>query len=425
MEENSPWSPFENDWSTYGTSYDAMYNGGVLHQALNPGEAQYREFSQQMVAQMYQNWYNSPAEDMKRKIAVGVNPYAAAAGIAGSPSSGDAPSVPSSAVGEGNRTLNTLADAAVNTANAITGGVASLGDGIPKLAKLAPELELLDKEIESKLLGNGLTSEQIYAWKVDNKYRDENSQADLRLKGLQAENYSQQWKLMEGQYQLVTQQIDTELEKLRLMQAEGSNLVASKEYYEKLKEKTDYEAQFAKARIDFWKERGFDILASSTDAILVQMIENGKSISNIVQEMSNYYQQVGYARAKAENEAEAEYAGRIASARENAKSIASIITDWNVPSSSIWKSIIMAFSSNKSKIDNPREALTNPEAYNQFMEFQNALWLNISQLESEIRGAMSRNELVKVSELSKKREAQIKFARDVTFSEWCNRMYSE
>lgn len=289
----------------------AGLQGSFIEKWLMPGKVQQREFGQQVALQQMQNdWqsaenqkWNDEIEKMARLRKAGVNPLTAASAVAGNNASPNSPtsvgSVPSVPDGI------TPSDV-VGAANAMTGGAASLADAAFKLGTLNPTIESLNADIEKKLSEKGFTDEQIYAWRIDNKYRDANAQIDLRIKGLNEQNIAKQWEVMHAQYELISTQIDTEIAKQReLYEAAKLDISqagladAEARYYNSLARKTSHDAEWQKIRIDFWKSQGFDIMNSSTDNILVQKLENGQSIKEAVKELSDYYEQ----RADAEQQA--------------------------------------------------------------------------------------------------------------------------
>lgn len=334
MEEYEFLSP--QDWLNWS------YGGNDLAtQLLAPGVQQEKEFNQAMFMQTYQNWWNSEKQQMERAKAAGISPYAAASAIAG----GESPSVSgpsSSAVGATAQNLEKVAAGAAGIANAATGGAASLAEAAYKTGTLEATVESLSAGAAKDLAEKGLTEEQIYAWTVDNKYKEQTAQADLRNKILTGDNLSKQYEVMHAQYELTSQQIDTELAKLKLLASEANNQAAQAEYYQKLKIKTDLEASWQQQRNDFWKQNGYDIMTSSTDAILVARLEAGLDNTEVIKTMSKYYGD----RTDAEQNAVEQHAYGIAYGQK----LAEYDYDWSAPPKTVVGAIWRTFDSLQNKL---------------------------------------------------------------------------
>ena len=150
---DNPFSQLENSWLFHQN--DNYVNGGALYQALSPGEVQYSEWSQQMVSTMYQNWYNSAPEQMKRDLEAGINPFVAASGIAGA----DAGSVSSAPPATQNH-LPALASAAGNMLGSLGSSFGNIASGIIGLSKLRHEIRNIDADTSKMFTDMGFTDLQ-------------------------------------------------------------------------------------------------------------------------------------------------------------------------------------------------------------------------------------------------------------------------
>lgn len=272
--------------------------GTFLEKWFMPGQVQEREFGQQVALEKLQYEqsidYKRQMEEMKK---AGINPNLAAAGIAKAGSTESAPAVPATPD-------SPLPQAISDIANAVTGGFANIAKGKFDLGTLDPTIQNLDADFQTKMKELGLTDEQITALKISNKYLDEDWQLKLRIQGLNADNLSQQFKVFEAEYQLKSQMIDTELEKIRLMTAEEDLMSKESSYYDLLSQKTQLDRDWLQQKLDFWKQHGFDMESSAIDAILVQMIENGKDITPFINQLSSYYGSVSFEVAKGQYNAD-------------------------------------------------------------------------------------------------------------------------
>lgn len=296
--------------------------------------SQSREFSQQEYLQDKMNAYNTPLNQMKRMTKAGINPLNAAAAVAGSGSeSAQAPSVASNQ----NGVQNGVASAAQMIAS-LGSSAAGFAEAAFKQGTLKPTIDKLNSEFEKNLVDKGFTEQQIDGLITDNKYRGENWEAEINLKRLQADDFYHQWQNLEAQYQLLINQAETEVHRWELLDSQAGEATAHANYLEALNRKTSLEADWMKIRVDFWKERGFDILSSSVDMVLVQMIENGKPVDELCKELIRYYGDREYEVGKGEQKAIRDYAQSIAFRRQRGESIAS--TRYDSPKSfseAFWK----------------------------------------------------------------------------------------
>ena len=175
MEENnqSPWIPWQQDvenqaWFQYDWN---LRNGDLISQTAYPGRAQFSEWSQQMIATMYQNWYNSAPEQMKRAMQAGINPFVAASGIAGAGVGSVAGAPPSS-----NPQLPQMLSAAGNLVGSATGAFGNVANGIIGLSKLKHEIRNIDADTSKMFTDMGFTNLQSKAMATQLKYMDSKEQ---------------------------------------------------------------------------------------------------------------------------------------------------------------------------------------------------------------------------------------------------------
>lgn len=269
MPENFNWNELENNWWFH--SFDNYINGGALYQALVPGEVQYSEFSQQMLASMYQNHWNSEQERMRRMQEAGINPYAAAQGIAGvGGSQGSIASSPNSALGKGAETVSALGNTAANLMTAGGSSFANIAQGISMFSKLRGEIDKIDSETQLNFENLGFTKLQSRALSTQLKYMDWKE----KMSCFQAlANYNN----TVAEYHVIKQDYLNKVEELHKIIAD-TNLSTS------LAEKTDAEKQLTQVnkewqqmQNDFFSSHGYIAGSSFYEALRDAMV-SGQSI---------------------------------------------------------------------------------------------------------------------------------------------------
>lgn len=201
------------------TAYD---NADAVTQALAPGLQELTEFGQQLILQDMQNRYNSPAAQMARGKAAGINPNTLAQGIAGA---GNAPSTPApnSAVGAGAQSLGALAsglDSVANLGNAAVNGIDTMSTLSLRKNKLGNEIMLMAEQI-------GLTKNEALALGIQLNYMDQKEALGVATMMANLDNIYQQYDLMNDQMSVlraqvrqIDQDIKTSIAQMNLADAE-------------------------------------------------------------------------------------------------------------------------------------------------------------------------------------------------------------
>ena len=204
---NNPFSQFENSWLFHQN--DNYVNGGALYQALFPGEVQYSEWSQQMVSTMYQNWYNSAPEQMKRAMAAGINPFVAASGIAGN-GAGSVASAPPATQNH----LPALASAAGNMLGSFGSSFGNIANGIIGLSKLRHEIRNIDADTSKMFTDMGFTNLQSKAMATQLKYMDTREQIGVWQALATFDKTKQEYTNLKAQHQNLIKEYDELISRL-------------------------------------------------------------------------------------------------------------------------------------------------------------------------------------------------------------------
>lgn len=300
MPENGfDWNVLEQGWLHH--AFDNYVNGGVLYDWLSPGEVQFSEYSQQMLATMYQNHWNSEQERMRRMQEAGINPFAAAQGIAGvGGSQGSVASSPNSSVGVAGQNMAALGNTAANMLSAGGSTFANVAQGFSMLSKLRGEIDKIDSETQLNFENLGFTKLQSRALSTQLKYMDWKEKMSC-FQALASYNNTI------AEYDILKQEHLNKIAELDKIIAETDLTISLEEKANAEKLKIDEETRWQKADNDFWNlhgyQRGVPFYEGLRDAAV-----NGKSLD-----------------INALGDVVAGYEGKIYFARENAAAKAS----WN------------------------------------------------------------------------------------------------
>lgn len=417
-EAASPWMNRDNTDGGFSW-WDSMFN---------PQKVQDYSFAQEMVAKDYENWYNHPVQQMDRYKAAGINLNLAAQGIAGSPaqmSDASAGVTPSAApvgdvVAAGRGVTSSLKDVA-EAYKAF-----EEGQNVTPLAE--NEIKRTDAEIDKWAHDNGFTDAQTEAFNIDNQTRDEINKADLNIKLQQKENMIADADKIKSQKAYIDKQVEwydeqitaeIDLSKKRALESEKRAFLAEEQARtEKM------ENDFAE-KYHYRRDQPFD------NAVLSMWMHGDYERATSAQEfMYKHKYEMSYNEAEGQNVSRERHASKIASAEAMASALAQVIQDWNAPAHGLWEMLEKSFNisgnkNNNASIPNVQDALSNPEIYSQYLDYVSALWMNIESMQEELNTAIAKNELRKVTELSKQISGAMAFAREFTFSEYCARVYGK
>lgn len=266
---NNLWSAFEENWLF--RQYDNYANGGALYQALAPGEAQYSEWAQQMTATMYQNWYNSEPEKMKRALAAGINPFVAASGIAGNGSGSVAPApAPSNT-----SSFPNLVGSAAQGLSAVGGAFGNVASGIATLAKLRSEIKNIDQNTASEFEKMGFTKLQSHALTTQLKYLDEKEQVSVWQALANYDKTKQEYQNLLATHSNILAQYDEIIVHKNLLIQEQGEVAAREQVNKAMESKLREEAAWQKVQNDFFAAHGYTLGSPIYESIRDKMISDG------------------------------------------------------------------------------------------------------------------------------------------------------
>lgn len=292
---DNPWQQFQNNWLFHQS--DNYVNGGLLSQGLNPGEAQYSEWSQQMVSTMYQNWYNSAPEQMKRALAAGINPFVAASGIAGNGIGSIAPAPNAS----NTSSLPNLIGSAAQGLSSIGSSFGSVVSGIATLAKLRHEIKNLDQNTASEFEKMGFTHLQSVALSTQLKYLDSKEQVSIWQALANFDKTKQEYQNLAAQHNNIIAQYDEIVAHKDLLIQEQGEVAARKLVNEAMESKLKAEADWQNTQNEFFQQHGYVLGSPIYESLRDMAVTNGTF------DMDSFGSTV------------AGYQGRITSAVEHAK----------------------------------------------------------------------------------------------------------
>lgn len=445
MAESNPKQYGVFDPKSYDLSKEQFENGNILAGAnagigdfvrglwadLTGEASQSREFDQQEYLQDKMNEYNTPAAQMARMRAAGINPNLAAQGIAGGGNeSAQAPAV-NSAVGGVAGAVDSLA----NLGNVI-------GENSLRKSQKAdldtfrnPTFQKLWNEATLALENAGLSHNQALAIGATLPYIDAiqqatfwNLMADYDNKSAEYKNILQQYDNFKAEEKLTREQAKYYQEMQDNVNADTQNSIA-----ELLGKKAE---SWLKDQLKQFSEKiGIPFNPSDPFSNYCMFVlnfdkDNAQKIANAAYDFTYKMNSGQY---EAQFEAENKYAGKIESARAKARAMAEIITDWNTSSNGMWSLLDKVFNVSRSghqkqrigDIGDPLKMLENPEIYSEYLEACNALQMNIDSITEDINIAANNNELGKVRELSRQRQKMMEFVKEFTYENYTLHYYGK
>lgn len=275
MEENnqSPWIPWQQDvenqaWFQYDWN---LRNGDLISQTAYPGRAQFSEWSQQMIATMYQNWYNSAPEQMKRAMQAGINPFVAASGIAGAGVGSVASASPSS-----NPQLPQMLSAAGNLVGSATGAFGNVANGIIGLSKLKHEIRNIDADTSKMFTDMGFTNLQSKAMATQLKYMDSKEQIGVWQALATFDKTKQEYNNLKAQHSNLIKEYDEIIARIDLLKAEKGEVEALKLVHDATVQKLDAESKWQGIENDFFQSHGYKLGTPIYESLRDMMISAGE-----------------------------------------------------------------------------------------------------------------------------------------------------
>lgn len=264
----NPFAEYENSWRFH--AYDNFINGGLLYQTIAPGEAQYSEWSQQMVSTMYQNWYNSAPEQMKRAIAAGINPFVAASGIVGTDPSSVAPS-PNSA----ENTLPQMVNSLGSAVGSLASGFGTSASAYIGLRKLRHEIFNIDADTANTFETLGFTKLQSKAMSIQLKYLDEKEQIGVWHALANYVKTSQEYLNLVQQHQNMIADYNKIIAEKDLLIAEKGEVLALEQVHQAQKALLQAQADWQDKENKFFEAHGYKLGSPIFESIRDMMVSNG------------------------------------------------------------------------------------------------------------------------------------------------------
>lgn len=343
MEENENWIPWQQELENQAWfNYDhGLLQDDPLYQMAHPGRVQFTEWSQQMMATMYQNWYNSAPEAMKRATQAGINPFVAASGIVGNSNqvASPPPSTPASRVPD-------MLSSAASMLGSTGGAFGNVASSIATLAKLRSEINNLDQNTASEFEKMGFTKLQSKALSVQLKYLDSREQIGVWQALADFDKTKQEYRNLYAQHANILKQYDEILANIELIRQQEGELKAREQYEYAMKGKIEEETRFIKADNDFFELHHYRLGTPVYDSLRDMMVSDGtfnleeygnlvggyeSKVSGLVEDarlsaQENHVFAIESSRQKGKNLADEIY-GRIGSPADFAGRIAKMGTD--------------------------------------------------------------------------------------------------
>lgn len=366
----------ENGFPSHVQSWEDLWNLGASSSPLttsftNVGTAQFREWSQQMMATMYQNWYNSAPQQMQRALEAGINPFVAASGIAGA----DVGSVANAP----NQVQNLPTSAAASIGNALSSlssGVNNLVGAASQGAKLRHEISKIDAETASLFENLGFTKLQSKALSVQLKYLDKKEEIGVWQALANFDKTKAEYQNLLASHRNILAEYETIVAQADLLKAEKGDVVAAEQLKIAQKAREEEITRFAEIERKFFETHGFKLGTPIYESIRDMMVSNGsfdlESFGNAV----------------------ASYDGKVSSAVESAKALASWhfrpsnaveLASWtsnNIANGSTWWQQLI--SKGVTKLSDAFNSVnSNPEFDEDYNEYRNELYSLYKQKKRE------------------------------------------
>lgn len=333
------WFQFENWWQH--RQYDNYLNGGAGYQLMFPGEAQYSEWSQQMVSTMYQNWYNSAPEQMKRAMQAGINPFVAASGIAGS-DVGSIAAAPNSA----ENTMPSMFQGAASALSSLGGAVGNFASAYIGLRKLRHEIRNIDADTEKTFVEMGFTKLQSKALTMQLKYLDQKEQIGVWQALADFDKTKAEYQNLVANHRNIMADYDRILAQKDLLIAQKGEVTALEELHKAEQARAEELTRFATKEREFFEAHGYKLGTPIYESLRDMMVSNGTfDLEKFGDEVAGYDGKIEgakedarldslqshtfaieYARANGQNASDVLY-GRIGSPADFAGRIASMLTN--------------------------------------------------------------------------------------------------
>lgn len=351
-------------------TWEHIWNDAAWHSQENnwltpSGEVQFAEWSQQMIATQYQNWYNSAPEQMKRAIEAGINPFVAASGIAGSDTGQVASPPPQS------QPMQHGIPAAVSQLGQLAGGLSNVAGGVGSFAKLSHEISKIDAETVNTLEQMGFTKLQSKAMSIQLKFMGKRELIGVWQALANFEKTSQEYQNLNAQHRNILKQYDEIIQNIELMRAQEGDFLALEKLHKAQADKEAELAKWAKIEREFFEVNGYKLGTPIYESLRDRMVS-----------------MTGTFDFEAFGDTVSGYEGKISTAVEEAKAEATWLSRPTTPAAvgaqiahdgaGILKSAIDKFTSGKKLDQNDIEALKKDK------RFQNAYDDYLDWLDSKV-----------------------------------------
>lgn len=246
---------------------EVQQRSDVISDWLFPNRKEERQLGQQLALMS-----EEPSIRMEALKKAGINPLTAAAGIAGaSPSSTPQPA----------SSVNPIGDVA-GAVGSVASGYDALANGVATLFKLKPEIDEITSRARKNLASAGLDKVNTDAVLTDNKYRDENWEAELNIKRQSYINMKQQLSNMKAQHAEIYRHID---EMMSTIELNGSQ----KDYFDAMQMKVQEDLRWQKELNDWCLQNKLMIRDSGVDGYIFNMMYNDVPQGDVDAFFDHYY----------------------------------------------------------------------------------------------------------------------------------------
>ena len=296
------YSSITEDAKNFAASYGYGENfgeGSILESWLMPGNAQQREFGQQVALQEMQNEWNSESEKMARMKKAGINANVAAAGIAGA---GNSPSVgaPNSAIGAGAAGVGSAAQIAGAANDALNAGI----NAYEKLSLTGIEADRRKAEIRD-LLSSALHNDWLaYSISEMLPLQKANERADTYLKLANFSKAREEKKLISKRILEAEENITRIKNQAALFEKQGNLVEAQKLYVEAQTAQVNLENDKLQWDKDWRAKYKYDNNAPVDVALEQAMVNDAPD--DVVNAIGESVKGVSYNKQKGFNDAEIE-----------------------------------------------------------------------------------------------------------------------